>query len=161
MKNKMRKIVSSLILICIIASSMLMFPREIYATSDTDNIVINLDLLYNDKYLYNECIKGIETIVPNTVYEKSVIYTSSSGVTYEDVIDFKYVSNVVFTPNGSDAAGIEEYNVGQQLYTLQCSGDMSEFAKQYLIALVKAYYDLDPISDPTYRYNCHSYAWYS
>lgn len=97
--------------------------------------------LKKDEKKNNETIYGIS---------KNAFYTSA---TENGNIELLTSATVVYTPNGS-AVNVEKWNNADDELT-------AEEKKSINSQTAKAYPNAIKLAEPTRKYNCHSYAWYS
>ncbi len=117
--------------------------------SDMDEFDEKLDHLYLD-------MLTAQTNISTTLKrEIDVQYRSQDSYLTSDILGIASVSGVsayVYTPNGSAVSVIDTRN-DTDFTSAEKTNLNNEYAKIYPNAV--------RLSDPTVRYNCHSYAWYS
>jgi len=145
---------------------------DIYGCSTTGRLILKcLHKIDNDFIeIVNTCEEMKNFITTGTIISKNIdaevlseidnyIYenygqVSAQQVTRDDpFFQFKILCNVsqVTTPRGVNVQAFE-----------WVSGDYNANQRQQINSLVKYVYpDVQIVGDPTTKYNCHSYAWYS
>lgn len=151
------KIISSILLLVMLCTCIVIIPMDSYADSESlKPIELNATLLADELYLQEATALTAPYNQNNDIHYDAFEYTYMSGEKTIYVLRYKLVRNNYTTPNGSDISGGKKSN-----YVKMYLDDIPNSVLEDCILQFQVLYSLTPISDPTFKYNCHSYAWYS
>lgn len=152
-----KRLLSIFVLLCMACAIATIIPMDSYATSESvEPIELNALLLADELYLQEATALTAPYNPSNDIHYDLIRYTYMSGEEIVYLLRYKWVYHDYLTPNGSDISGGINHN-----YIKMYLDDMPTSVLEDCILRFQRDYSLTPISDPTHRYNCHSYAWYS